>query len=91
MDFQNNPNGKFMLQINFGTSKYYVDNLAVNTKRGLFAKARRGIWSNRAPFGYRNSRINGTKTITVNKKWAPIAVNLFKKIRGRKLYAQSLS
>src|SRR3989339_1260646 len=79
VDFQNNPSGKFMLSIAFATSKNYVDNLAVNTKRGLVAKARRGMYPGMAPLGYRNSRLNGVKTITVNKKWAPVVIKLFKK------------
>ena len=36
--FQNNPNGLFMLSIAFGQSKYYVDSLSENTKRGLRQK-----------------------------------------------------
>ena len=91
LDFQNNPNGKFMLAINFGTSKYYVDNLAVNTKRGLLAKARRGMMPGIAPFGYRNSRINNTKVITVNKKWSPVAIQLFKKYATGKYTLKDLS
>src|SRR3989338_2767954 len=33
--FESTPQGKFMLNIAFGQSKYYVDSLAENTKRGL--------------------------------------------------------
>ena len=33
--FENTPQGKFMLNIAFGQSKYYVDNLSENVKRGL--------------------------------------------------------
>jgi len=33
--FENNPQGKFMLSILFGYSKYYVDNLSENVKRGI--------------------------------------------------------
>lgn len=91
LDFQNNPNGKFMLSINFGTSKYYVDNLSVNTKRGLLAKARRGMMPGVAPFGYRNSLINGRKTITVSKKWASVAVELFQKYASGKYTLKNLS
>src|SRR3990167_3381533 len=36
--FQNTPQGKFMLNIAFGQSKYYVDNLSENVKRGLMQK-----------------------------------------------------
>ena len=32
--FENTPQGKFMLSIAFGQSKYYVDNLSENIKRG---------------------------------------------------------
>ncbi|MDP3725875.1 MAG: recombinase family protein, partial [bacterium] len=31
----NTPQGKFMLNIAFGQSKYYVDNLSENVKRGI--------------------------------------------------------
>ena len=47
--FENNPQGKFMLAITFGYSKYYVDSLSENVKRGNRAKIERGLWPNRAP------------------------------------------
>jgi len=40
--FEPTPQGKFMLAISFGQSKYYVDSLSENTKRGLRQKVRRG-------------------------------------------------
>src|SRR3989344_2015708 len=40
--FDTTPQGKFMLQIAFGQSKYYIDNLSENVKRGLRQKIRRG-------------------------------------------------
>ena len=40
--FDNTAQGKFMLSIAFGQSKYYVDNLSENVKRGLREKLRRG-------------------------------------------------
>ena len=40
--FENTSQGKFMLSIMFGQSKYYVDNLSENTKRGLRARVRNG-------------------------------------------------
>ncbi|MCK4806543.1 MAG: recombinase family protein, partial [Candidatus Aegiribacteria sp.] len=36
--FEDTPQGKFMLQIAFGQSKYYVDNLSENVRRGLREK-----------------------------------------------------
>ena len=52
--FDNTPQGKFMLNISFGQSKYYVDNLSENVKRGIRQKLRKGIWPGKAPFGYNN-------------------------------------
>lgn len=50
----------------FGQSKYYVDSLSENTKRGLRQKVRMGIFPSQAPVGYLND--SRTKTIVVEKK-----------------------
>ncbi len=70
--FESTSQGKFMLSIAFGQSKYYVDNLAENTKRGLRQKVRRGECPGRAPLGYINDV--RTKTIVVDKRRAPLIV-----------------
>src|SRR3989338_1844434 len=56
--FDATPQGKFMLNIAFGQSKYYVDNLSENVKRGLRQKVRRGEQSGQAPTGYVNDKLN---------------------------------
>jgi len=53
--FENTPQGKFMLNIAFGQSKYYVDNLSENIRRGHRAKLRRGVYPGSAPLGYLNN------------------------------------
>ena len=53
--FEPTPQGLFMLQVAFGQSKYYSDNLVQNVKRGIRQKLRRGEWLNMAPFGYVNN------------------------------------
>ena len=53
--FEPTPQGLFMLSIAFGQSKYYVDNLRENTKRGLRQKIRNGVWPGWAPLGYLNN------------------------------------
>ena len=52
--FESTPQGKFMLNIAFGQSKYYVDNLSENVKRGIRQKLRNGIYPGHAPIGYLN-------------------------------------
>lgn len=50
--FENNSQGKFMLSIIFGYSKYYVDSLSENVKRGNRTKLERGWRPGRPPIGY---------------------------------------
>jgi DNA invertase Pin-like site-specific DNA recombinase len=73
--FENTSQGKFMLSIAFGQSKYYVDNLSENTKRGLRQKVRRGEFPGLAPVGYINDI--RTKSIIVDKRYAPIVLQGF--------------
>src|SRR3990172_2588926 len=54
--FESTPQGKFMLSIAFGQSKYYVDNLSENVKRGNRQKLRNGVWPSKAPYGYINNQ-----------------------------------
>src|SRR5690242_12611690 len=54
--FENNSQGKFMLSIIFGYSKYYVDSLSENVRRGNRAKVQQGWFPGRAPFGYLNDQ-----------------------------------
>ncbi|MDP2649684.1 MAG: recombinase family protein, partial [bacterium] len=62
--FESTPQGKFMLNIAFGQSKYFVDNLSENVKRGLRQKLRRGEMPGQAPLGYLNDL--RTHTIVVD-------------------------
>ncbi len=73
--FQNNAYGKFMLSIAFGQSKYYVDNLSENVKRGMKEKALRGEYPGWAPLGYLNDL--GTHTIMLDEEKAPLVKKLF--------------
>jgi len=73
--FENTSQGKFMLSIAFGQSKYYVDNLSENTKRGLRQKVRRGERPGLAPVGYINDV--RTKTVVVDKRRMPIVIEAF--------------
>ena len=49
--FENNSQGKFMLSIIFGYSKYYVDSLSENIRRGLRTKLQHGWLPGLAPAG----------------------------------------
>ena len=81
--FESTPQGKFMLNIAFGQSKYYVDSLSENVKRGMRQKVRRGEYPGLAPFGYFNDP--RTKNVAVDKKQAEMLRRTFE------LYAQGSS
>ena len=76
MTFDNSPNGKFMLQIAFGQSKYYTDALSENVKRGIRQKLKRGEWSWKAPTGYLNNP--HTRNIDIDSEKAPIIREAFR-------------
>ena len=71
--FDPTPQGKFMLSIAFSQSKYYVDNLSENIKRGHRNKVKDGIWPQMAPLGYEN--VN--KRIVPDKIIAPLVKMTF--------------
>ncbi|MDO8469434.1 MAG: recombinase family protein, partial [bacterium] len=73
--FEATPQGLFMLNIAFGQSKYFVDNLRENVKRGLRQKIRNGVWPGWAPVGYLN-----------NAKTRGIDVDSEKAMKVRKLF-----
>ena len=73
--FDSTPQGKFMMNIAFGQSKYYIDNLSENIKRGHRQKLRKGIWPGFAPLGYLNNR--KTKTIDTDKEKSPVIRKCF--------------
>ena len=81
--FEPTPQGKFMLNIAFGQSKYYIDSLSENVKRGMRQKVRRGEYPGLAPLGYFNDP--RTKNVAIDNKKAEILRQTFE------LYAQGNS
>ncbi|HXW21301.1 MAG TPA: recombinase family protein, partial [Rhodomicrobium sp.] len=73
--FENNPQGKFMLAVFLGQSKYYVDSLSENIKRGNRAKVEKGWRPSQAPIGYRNCKETGT--IIIDPERFPLIRKLF--------------
>ena len=73
--FENNSQGKFMLSIMFGQSKYYSDALSDNVKRGNRTKAAKGWRPSSVPLGYRHD--SATKTIAVDPTYMPLIRRMF--------------
>jgi len=64
-----------MLNIAFGQSKYFVDNLRENVKRGLRQKIRNGTWPGWAPVGYTNNP--KTRGIDIDPEKSPKVKKMF--------------
>ncbi|PIR87842.1 MAG: hypothetical protein COU10_02385, partial [Candidatus Harrisonbacteria bacterium CG10_big_fil_rev_8_21_14_0_10_45_28] len=78
--FEPTPQGLFMLQVAFGQSKYYSDNLSEHIKRGVRQKLRRGEWLNLAPFGYQNNpRIRNIEPHPTNARIVKLAYEEYAK------------
>jgi DNA invertase Pin-like site-specific DNA recombinase len=88
--FENTSQGKFILSMAFTQSKYYVDSLSENTKRGLRQKVRNGDYPGLAPIGYINDV--RTKSVVVDKRRAPLVVEVFERyVKGDKRLEEGVS
>src|SRR3989339_1061874 len=86
--FENSPQGKFVLSMAFSQSKYYVDNLSENVKRGMRHKVRIGVWPSKAPVGYIND--SRTKDIQLDSERARIIKKAFELFsEGRKSFTET--
>jgi len=86
--FEPTPQGLFMLQVAFGQSKYYSDNLSENVKRGIRQKLRRGEWTALAPLGYVNNA--KTRNIEPHAVRARIVKKVFEEFAQGKHTLESL-
>lgn len=76
--FENSPQGKFMLTIMFGHSKYEVDTLSELVKRGNRMKRELGWLPGRPPVGYLNIRSDsGAKVIGRDPERFPVVKRLW--------------
>ena len=78
-----------MLNIAFGQSKYFVDNLRENVKRGLRQKIRNGVWPGWAPVGYLNNP--KTRMIDIDKEKSGKVKKLFELYSTSKYTLKSLA
>jgi site-specific DNA recombinase len=73
--FENNSQGKFMLSIIFGYSKYYVDSLSENVRRGNRTKVQNGWLPHTPPLGYLNEK--ESKTIIADPDRFPLVQRMW--------------
>ena len=64
---------KFQFGISLGLAKYYSDAISDNVKRAREQILRKGEWPGKAPYGYKNIRVNGKSDIVVSEYESAIA------------------
>jgi site-specific DNA recombinase len=73
--FEPSAHGKFSLSLMLSQSKYYIDNLSENIRRGQRQKVKNGIWPMVAPIGYLND--HASKTIYIDPQRGPLIRKAF--------------
>jgi len=69
---------QFLLQIEFGMSKMYSDEISKNVKRGYRSKYERGEYPTHAPIGYLNMQTGQSKNIHPDPERAQLVTETFK-------------
>jgi len=77
--YQNSPEDKFMLSLEFSISKKDSDDKSIVVKRGLDKKCREGWRPGEAPFGYLNDiyTVGGQRKIFTDKERLPFVKKIF--------------
>jgi site-specific DNA recombinase len=73
--FETTAQGKLMLNLAFGQSKYYSDNLSDNIRRSQRRKVSEGVWAWKAPVGYLNEPT--LRTIVIDPIKGPLITKTF--------------
>ena len=71
-----------MMSVEFGMANQYIRDLSQNTRRGLRAKARTGIFPGVAPLGYLNDP--RARTIVIDRKKSVVVRKAFEMYAGNK-------
>lgn len=58
---------KFHFSISLGLAKYYSDAISDNVKRAIEQKWQRGEWAGKAPYGYKNIKVDDKSAIIVDE------------------------
>ena len=84
--FRNTPNDKFLLSLLCSQAKLDNDNKAISVKRGLKAKAEKGMYPCKAPTGYLNNRYmeKGSKNIIPDPDRFDLVSKMFKMVLSQK-------
>jgi site-specific DNA recombinase len=76
-DIPDTPQGELLRDVNLSVSKYYLNNLREEVKKGMDEKVAQGGWPHLAPMGYLNDP--ATRSVIVDPVVAPLIQHAFKR------------
>lgn len=73
---ENNPAGRMMRRTLANMASFFTEQMAVDISLGINRRVQEGLFPGRAPYGYRNVRINGRSIVEID----PVAAENVKRI-----------
>ena len=81
---ENTPAGRMMRRTLANMASFYTEQQSLDVKDGLHRRVQAGLFVGKAPYGYRNVRIDGKSLVELHPENAPKVKQLFE------LYARHL-
>lgn len=74
---ENSPAGRMQRRILAGMAAFFTEQLSVDVREGLERRVKSGLFVGVAPYGYRNARKDGRRTIETDPEQASIVRRIF--------------
>ena len=74
---ENNPAGRMMRRTLANMASFFTEQMAVDISQGLNRRVQEGLFPARAPYGYRNVRINGRSIVEIDPNAAENVKRIF--------------
>lgn len=74
---ENNPAGRMMRRTLANMASFFTEQMAVDISQGIHRRVQEGLFPGKAPYGYRNVRVNGRSIVEVDQAAATNVRRLF--------------
>lgn len=74
---ENTPAGRMMRRTLANMAAFYTEQMALDIQDGIKRRVQNGLFPNRAPYGYRNVRVDGRGLIEIDPRQAPRVKRIF--------------
>jgi DNA invertase Pin-like site-specific DNA recombinase len=74
---ESNPAGRMMRRTLANMASFFTEQMAVDIRQGINRRVQEGLFPGKAPYGYRNVRINGRSLVQIDEAAAANVRRLF--------------